>query len=633
MNLNGWELTADPVESGGLVDSDRIFVTPAGVLELPLAQALSRRAEVTFTVKRTLDDGNQPIRLPLPVPIADSVSPGDLIVRTTADIGLVPDLARSTGLMPRSNSDPPAAFTNDMPSEYVFRTSNVEPVFAADRILRPREILHDVFTSIAFEETDVLVQQQVDYDVRHEPIQELRFEVPDEPGLDAARPEISMVQNGSVDDSDDSPREVPLALVPRSDDSQSTSTDPATTFHAALMQSRLGKFSVIIRYRLARPIEPSPADTWQLPLVQPLDGELGSHHIACPRTRRFTVSLGTSADASPWRQISSDDSDPNSGAEFVTTQPAARLPLIVQSLNANAPAETFVDRVWLQTWVSGDLRQERAAFRFRTAGSQVAVELAPQTPEALEVMLNGERAQVLAREPGRVVVAVTQPTAEADTTLGNETTTAHTLELRYRLPIRTALVTRHVVTPHQMVGSTALAESYWQVVLPADTHLIRSPAQLTAASVWQWLGTFWGRRPTRSQQELEEWSGAEMQSAEMQSGPPQSLNEYLFTGLAPVSTMQFVTAPRWLIVLVASAAVLGFGTRMHLRAGVTATVGARGAGVPAGWTGACISCGGAAGGAGLCVGTCFGGPVSFHRAPGRATCAVGRGYSGEWNSS
>ena len=52
------------------------------------------------------------------------------------------------------------------------------------------------------------------------------------------------------------------------------------------------------------------------------------------------------------------------------------------------------------------------------------------------------------------------------------------------------------------------------------------------------------------------WSGAEIQSAEMQSGPPQSLNEYLFTGLAPVSTMQLVTAPRWLIVLVASASVL-----------------------------------------------------------------------------
>ena len=33
-----------------------------------------------------------------------------------------------------------------------------------------------------------------------------------------------------------------------------------------------------------------------LPLVQPLDGELGSHHITCPRTRRFTVSLGSSAD-------------------------------------------------------------------------------------------------------------------------------------------------------------------------------------------------------------------------------------------------------------------------------------------------------------------------------------------------
>jgi hypothetical protein len=108
------------------------------------------------------------------------------------------------------------------------------------------------------------------------------------------------------------------------------------------------------------------------------------------------------------------------------------------------------------------------------------------------------------------------------------------------------------MTPHQIVGSNALAESYWQIILPTDTHMVRSPTQMTAASVWQWLGSFWGRRPNRSQQELEEWSGAAPRS-----GPDQSQNEYLFTGIAPVSTMHFITAPRWLIVLVASACVLG----------------------------------------------------------------------------
>jgi hypothetical protein len=552
VNLNGWALSADPVESGGLVDNDRIFVTPAGVLELPLAQALSRRAEIAFTVKRTLERSNQSIHFPLPVPIADSVSPGDLVVRTSADVDLAPDLAQSTGLVPRNDAESPVGITADTTSERHFRTSGTETVFAADRTLRSREVSHNIISSIAFEESEARVEQQFDYDVRYESIQELRFEFPDELRLETNQPEIALLLNGG-ENAESSPREVPLRLTPPSDESQSAAQNSARMFRVALPQARLGKFSVVVRFSVDKLSERLPAGAWKLPLVQSLDGNMGTHRIACRFEPKFTISLDPTVNASTWQQISpSEESTSHSETEFIASQPEASLPLHVQTLNANSPAETFVDRVWLQTWVSGDERQERAAFRFRTAGAQATVELAPQTPDALEVLLDGERADILSREPGRVVVAVHQPTVAEDTSIGNETTFSHTLELRYRVPIRTALLTRHVMTPHQIVGSNALTESYWQVILPTDTHVIRSPGQMTAANVWQWLGSFWGRRPVRSQQELEEWSGAAVQS-----GPAQSQNEYLFTGLSPVSTMQFVTAPRWLIVLVASASVLG----------------------------------------------------------------------------
>jgi hypothetical protein len=74
---------------------------------------------------------------------------------------------------------------------------------------------------------------------------------------------------------------------------------------------------------------------------------------------------------------------------------------------------------------------------------------------------------------------------------------------------------------------------------------------MTSASQWQWLGSFVGRRPVLSQADLEEWSGAAAQLA-----PVATDNEYLFTGLAPVSTIEVITAPRWLIVLAASSLVL-----------------------------------------------------------------------------
>jgi hypothetical protein len=200
--------------------------------------------------------------------------------------------------------------------------------------------------------------------------------------------------------------------------------------------------------------------------------------------------------------------------------------------------------------MTADKRQDRAAFRFRTTGSQVAIELAPDTPDELEVLMDGAPARVVSRSAGRVIVGIPRA-GLAGNSVASDESVSHTLELRYRVPIRFAMITRHALTPPQMIGMTALSEACWHVVLPGDKHVIRSPAQMTAASQWQWLGGFWGRGPTQSQSDLEEWVGAASQL-----GPSAANSQYLYTGLAPVSTIALLTAPRWLLVLAASAAAL-----------------------------------------------------------------------------
>jgi hypothetical protein len=82
-------------------------------------------------------------------------------------------------------------------------------------------------------------------------------------------------------------------------------------------------------------------------------------------------------------------------------------------------------------------------------------------------------------------------------------------------------------------------------------HIVDSPPQLASASQWQWLGSFWGQHLVMEQSDLEKWSGATPQI-----GPAQTDNQYLFSGLLPVSSVELVTAPRWLIVLVASSLAL-----------------------------------------------------------------------------
>jgi hypothetical protein len=310
----------------------------------------------------------------------------------------------------------------------------------------------------------------------------------------------------------------------------------------------LGNFSVEIRYRYPRP---ESGALWRLPLVRSIDGRTESQRAAFAVPAGMSLTLNAKAAGGSWTPVTPATAmDSTASFEFVADGSENYLNWIVSTADVSAPTATTIERAWLQSWFSGDTRQDRAAFRLRTAGSQVTVELPPGiSPRNVEVLLDGRAADVVSRDAGRIVARL--PRSARLSALGAAEPSSHTLELRYRGPARNSLVSRHDLTPPQVVGTTALSALYWQIVLPGDRHVIRAPRHMTSASEWQWLGSFWGRRPSRSQAELEEWVGA---SAQMSAIGLQ--NQYLFTGLVPLSSIELVVAPRWLVVLAASACAL-----------------------------------------------------------------------------
>jgi hypothetical protein len=553
VNLAGWELTADPVESGGLVDREQMVVMKDGVLLLPLAQGSSRRAEITFSVRRAMPRQGGRIRLPLPVPVADSVGTGELAVNSSPDINLLPDLANSVGLMPTAVAEPADPPANESGPAYRFRTTAPEAVFAADRVSRTREVVTRTATQINFEPPGVRVEQRVDYIVRYEPIKELTFEVPAELAPGEEQFEVSV---GSQSDSEEfaaEPVELPVSFASPMDatDAVDGSDGRGTRrMRAVLPNPRLGRFSVQIQYR-PRLADVAPDGAWRLPIVRPFDGRIDAQRAILTAPLGVSVALDSKTGGGSWKSAAPiQATNPGSTYEFIADGSETYLPVVISTMDFNTPSATVVERVWLQSWFSGATRQDRAAFRLRTTGSQVTVELPPQIPSAeIEVLLDGRAAEVISRDGGRIVARL--PRAANQAAFRSADPAPHTLELRYRRPSRGSLITRHGLTPPQVVGTTALSGLYWQIVLPGDQHVVRSPNQMTSASQWQWLGSFWGRRPIRSQAELEEWVGASTQlpATGMQ-------NEYLFTSLAPLSSIELVTAPRWLVVLVSSAVAL-----------------------------------------------------------------------------
>lgn len=553
VDLNGWEITGDPVESGGLVDLDRVVVTPEGALVLPLAQASSRRAEIAFSLRRSISRDTPRLELPLPVPLADSVGTGELTVRSTPDIELLPDLANSVGLVPAPSLPVEPNSSGDENGRLHFRTLLPTATFVTDRSARPRDVLTDSATQIEMQPDGVQVDERVNYIVRFEPIGELVFEMPEEMAADADRLELQLITTNLQIESKSEDSGTPLHVSP-SDDESVLSLAGLRQFRVMLPRPQIGRFAVRIRYRLPVPV--SAADlNWPVPLIHAVDGKLTNNHAVVRSPRNVAVALDTSGDENSWRPTSlAGESDARSTAFTCSTDaPELFLPLSIHYGRADSAAVTAVERVWLQTWISNNAQQDRAAFRFRSAVDQVTVELPPAAAE-FEILIDKEPAEIVARAPGRVVVRVPQPNGIGRAS-GVAAPTTHTLELRYRQAHPRNLLARYYLTPPQIEGSTALSHVYWHVVLPADEHIVYSPQQLTSASQWQWLGAFWGRQPLKSQTDLETWVGAVEQPT-----PIGGQSEYLFTGLMPVASIELVTMPRWLIVLAASAAVLAMST-------------------------------------------------------------------------
>ncbi len=533
VQLQGWELTAEPIESGGLVDRDGVLVSRDGMLVLPLTQASSRRAEITFELRRTIARDTTELKLPLPVPEADTVAAAELVVTADAAIELLPDMPASRGLSPTPvTSDEPIAAAKDGKQWFRYRSFVPDAVFAAQRSIRPSETTAEIDTAIAVDWQQLRATQDIAYRVEYQPLDELSFDVPDGWSIDDDQIEIVPATSGAE------PIVVAAVTEPVSHGR------PTRIARAMLAQPRLGQFHVRIAYRVADSVESLGVGRNTLVLPQPAGGRIAGHRVQIAAAANVAVALDESAN-SAWQQM--DDAGAKSALVLSMAGAAAELPLMLEPIALDRPQATTVERAWLQTWQAGGTIQDRAAFKFRTAGSAVTVELPPLTAvQEVEVLADGTLARVSTRQEGRLIVEL--PNSLTANAAG---TSSHTLELRYRRPAPVGLVTRHWFTPPQLVGTSALSEVYWQVVLPGDRHVVRTPGQLVPVDTWQWFEVFWGRTATMTQAELETWVGTTSQL-----GPSATHNAYLYSGLAPMASIEMFTAPRWLFVLVASGAVL-----------------------------------------------------------------------------
>jgi len=491
--------------------------------------ATRENPEVVVYLRKSLPMGIERFALELPYPDQPelAINSSELTVLADSGIRLIPDATEHEGLNVEPIIDTDDTSANRPPGQQ-FRYRGFQPRvrFAGGRAIRPQRILSASNSQLKVSGKKVVVQQDLDFDVRHQPASSITFAAPQ--GLPVALELLS---------SDDT-SEVGTALeLPERSESELASGPIMPEWSVALPHPRLGKFRVRAKYELPAP---ATSSTFVLKLLSIPNTEFQGHRVLLESSLAESL---TPAAGSGW-QI---EPTPQTGTQEVTlltnSQPTTFLPL---TYNGRLPtSDTLeVDRIWVQTWLTVAGRQQRTVMRFRGQGL-VRVELPSDLPsgETIEVKFDGLPTTNIVSVSGSI--NVNTPTMSP-----SNVSAEHTLELRYRLPNSMPWVQQVSADRPRLIGNEASAAVYWQLVTPIQQSYFYSPADLVKAFRTPWTPEGWRAEPALDTDELESWIGVTTVLE-----PTLGEQSLLFRGWAD-TPLQATLIRRELLVLVASAAVL-----------------------------------------------------------------------------
>jgi len=319
---------------------------------------------------------------------------------------------------------------------------------------------------------------------------------------------------------------------------------------------QIGLCQLVVKYSL-------PLPKWdrqkplmvEIPLVVPADEphqQLGGQQIEFATSEPLAIKPSPD-DSDEFSRPSPTSASGQGAYAWSRVSPQSRW--IVEPTEGSVSPSVALRKMWIQTWLSGPVRQERAVFRFTSDADQLRVRL-PASPRmgGIQAAINGQTAEVALRPPRTVLVPLPAPAR------GREVV----LELWYAMDDASAAGGwgRPQLQPPAFEAASAPQRLFWQVCLPGDEYLLLPPS--TYASEMQWRAGEWPAwmKPARSQEQLEAWTGASRQDP-----LPHGVNEYLFSSLGSAPELGFAIAGRRLILACGAGAALLLGLGLlHVRA-------------------------------------------------------------------
>jgi hypothetical protein len=516
LDLAGWRI--DSIVGENTTEQPLPPADGNPMLPLPLAQIDVAKGELTYriTAHQPLPVETASVKFSLPRPQVDTSAPASISVQPADNVELTPVVADLKGLVADTTATSPASSTiprQHAPLLYRDLGSAEAISFVGTRRVRSRHISLQTESLVKLKRGPIEVEQRLDYQISYEGKRSYLLELP--AGL--AEPKALQILLGTQ-----LLEHRPAPVI----------EDGPNLIEVLDTQSRLGRVQLTVRYTLPAPtLKAEPATTVHIPLITPAAGEIDrfsgqSVRVEHAEELRLTI---------PANGRAGDELLPSERGVLAgkTDHQLTALDLNVSLLQTPEISGLVIDRLWMQSWLSPQQRQDRSVFQFRTAAPAIIVRLPVAVADSnVQILLNGKG--VTSTTSGERSVRIELPTSS--------TPQSNVVELWYKLRrTSSSWIADHRLTSPQLElpNSNQRLQPQrlqWQVILPPHEHLLFDPADYAPEMKWAWRNYYWSRVALYDQRWLEDWC-----SASRQEPLPASLNSYLYSTVGSEPELQLRT--------------------------------------------------------------------------------------------
>ncbi len=553
------------VKSNYIVDYERIYEDSRGnELILPLTAASEGQLNIELNAVRKINADNTKIDFQIPVPIADWVESGPVVVLPDDNIELLPLNDGIRGLrtmnlrgltvtldLPTRQQQPVTYLMENRDNRKNISGSNSLPVFSANLKYHTRqlEIRSEAVVSLE-KRNDNNIQQTLTCLVKYEPLESLTLSVPESIKDPSA---LKILVDGKP--------------VSEQNIVQETGSGIAqdTIRKKILFNEKpiIGECTISLVYpRKNINLLPQMTNKFSVDLVQPTEGSL--------TVNRFSViapsglKIESAATENSFWLLDAERSSLKGDLQTFCFNAKSVQPKIVLNGIINARdifGTTLVERSWIQTWLVNSARLDRAAYRIVSDQPSLSIKLPFRVRrDCISFLLNGKPIYLnqnpLELSPDNPVIY--NDKKELVFLIPEEYRMKPiTVEISWIIDMPSDQNQYEIDFPKFTGSAVTMRRTYWQVILPANRHLFGTLPDWTAEYFkLVWTGFYWKREAALSQDELVSWLGVAPREK-----IPAETNCYLFSSFNTPNISSLHSIDRSFLILLGSgiALIIGFG--------------------------------------------------------------------------